>query len=210
MVGGGSQLRPAGLGMRPTARLRRVAMARSAVPVWIRGGVLGERHVSDVVQGFDGPVPAGQGGELGGLPGAETHPANVLRAPGRLVQTVLWEASTSAPFYCPAMPGAEEMRVALVMNGGVSLAVWMGGVTHELDLLRRASFAQPGEEGTGSDKRVFAIWKQIAEEANTRVLIDIVSGTSAGGLNGMLLATALGRGTALPPLRAVWEETASL
>ena len=32
-----------------------------------------------------------------------------------------------------------EVRIALVLNGGVSLAVWMGGVTHELDLIRRAS-----------------------------------------------------------------------
>jgi hypothetical protein len=34
---------------------------------------------------------------------------------------------------------APEVRLALVLNGGVSLAVWMGGVTHEIDLLRRAS-----------------------------------------------------------------------
>lgn len=27
----------------------------------------------------------------------------------------------------------EKVRIALVMNGGVSLAVWMGGVTHEID-----------------------------------------------------------------------------
>jgi len=33
----------------------------------------------------------------------------------------------------------EQLRMALVLNGGVSLAVWMGGVLHELDLLRRAS-----------------------------------------------------------------------
>ena len=26
----------------------------------------------------------------------------------------------------------EELRIALVMNGGVSLAVWMGGVTSEI------------------------------------------------------------------------------
>ena len=32
-----------------------------------------------------------------------------------------------------------EIRVALVMNGGVSLAVWMAGVTHELDLIRRGA-----------------------------------------------------------------------
>src|SRR4051812_46017934 len=34
---------------------------------------------------------------------------------------------------------AGELRLAVVMNGGVSLAVWMGGGAHELDLLRRAS-----------------------------------------------------------------------
>ena len=34
---------------------------------------------------------------------------------------------------------APEVRLALVLNGGVSLAVWMGGVTHESDLQRRAT-----------------------------------------------------------------------
>ncbi|MGW0552598.1 hypothetical protein [Streptomyces altiplanensis] len=37
------------------------------------------------------------------------------------------------------MSDHEETRLALVLNGGVSLAVWMGGVTHEIDALRRAS-----------------------------------------------------------------------
>lgn len=40
-----------------------------------------------------------------------------------------------------------EIRIALVLNGGVSLAVWMGGVTHELDLIRRAS---GGSDAPGS------------------------------------------------------------
>jgi hypothetical protein len=31
----------------------------------------------------------------------------------------------------------EELRVALVLNGGVSLAVWVGGVVHELDFASR-------------------------------------------------------------------------
>jgi hypothetical protein len=50
----------------PMARLRQVAMARGAEPVRSVGGVLGERHVSDVVQGFDLPVTADQPSELGG------------------------------------------------------------------------------------------------------------------------------------------------
>lgn len=38
-----------------------------------------------------------------------------------------------------------ELRVALVLNGGVSLAVWMSGVVHEIDRLRRARPVSDGE-----------------------------------------------------------------
>ncbi|MEU9488801.1 patatin-like protein [Streptomyces decoyicus] len=104
-----------------------------------------------------------------------------------------------------------ETRLALVLNGGVSLAVWMGGVTHELDLLRRAS---SGTDSAGAvvdaDRPVFEIWERLARKARTKVSIDIISGTSAGGLNGLLLATALARGSALPNLREMWEESAAL
>ncbi|MFD5100391.1 DUF3376 domain-containing protein [Streptomyces albidochromogenes] len=108
-----------------------------------------------------------------------------------------------------------EIRLALVMNGGVSLAVWMGGVTHELDLLRRASqrAAHPrrraGEEER-EDDLVQGIWGEVLAAAGAQVTIDVVSGTSAGGLNGMLLATAIARGRALPSLRETWERSAAL
>ncbi|WP_052509327.1 hypothetical protein [Kitasatospora griseola] len=84
----------------------------------------------------------------------------------------------------------EEVRLALVMNGGVSLAVRMGGVTHELDLLHRASADEPDESLSPSERTVAEIWRQITDAtgANARVVIDIVSGTSAGGLNGLLRA----------------------
>ena len=32
----------------------------------------------------------------------------------------------------------QELRIAVVMTGGVSLAIWMGGVASELDQLNRA------------------------------------------------------------------------
>ncbi len=66
-----------------------------------------------------------------------------------------------------------ELRLALVFNGGVSLAVWMAGVTHEIDRLRRA-------EGP---------WRDLCRDANATVVVDIIAGTSAGGLNGTLLAS---------------------
>lgn len=97
-----------------------------------------------------------------------------------------------------------EVRLALVMNGGVSLAVWMGGVAHELDLLRRASRGDDAEDVAVGDRQVFKLWKRLANDARKKVRIDVISGTSAGGLNGMLLATAIGRGSALPDLREMW------
>ncbi|GAA4835735.1 DUF3376 domain-containing protein [Kitasatospora terrestris] len=107
-------------------------------------------------------------------------------------------------------PVRHETRLALVLNGGVSLAVWMSGVTHELDLLRHASSG--AGEGTvrPEDQAVFKIWKRLAEASQTRVVIDVVAGSSAGGINGMLLATALARGARLPYLREVWDESAAL
>jgi predicted acylesterase/phospholipase RssA len=103
-----------------------------------------------------------------------------------------------------------EFRIALVMNGGVSLAVWMGGVTHELDLLRRASRGDPADSVPPEERAVFEIWQEVAKEARIEVKVDIISGTSAGGLNGLLLATTIARGSPLPKLRELWLEVASL
>ncbi|QTI44665.1 putative membrane protein [Streptomyces nojiriensis] len=114
------------------------------------------------------------------------------------------------------------------MNGGVSLAVWMGGVTHEIDLLRRASDpAVPLATVRGSDQPVFDRWRGACDGSSggprRRVIVDVVAGTSAGGLNGTLLATAIARGTALDPapglegedtvlpkLKKIWREDAAL
>ncbi|GIF62610.1 hypothetical protein Ais01nite_06450 [Asanoa ishikariensis] len=88
-----------------------------------------------------------------------------------------------------------ELRLALVFNGGVSLAVWMAGVTHELDRLRRA-------EGP---------WRDLCRDANATVVVDIIAGTSAGGLNGTLLACAVAAGEPLPTeLRDLWVRDAAL
>ncbi|HYO35946.1 MAG TPA: DUF3376 domain-containing protein [Geodermatophilus sp.] len=118
-----------------------------------------------------------------------------------------------------------ELRVALVLNGGVSLAVWMGGVTHELDLLRRASRVACGaaEDDVGGvaeyDRDVFTAWVALCRDSDVgEVVVDVIAGTSAGGLNGTLLATAVARGVPLDPpgsgpgprLRDIWDTSARL
>ena len=38
-----------------------------------------------------------------------------------------------------------EIRLALVLNGGVSLAIWIGGVVAEIDRARRAGLGPPAK-----------------------------------------------------------------
>lgn len=83
----------------------------------------------------------------------------------------------------------DELRLALVLNGGVSLAVWMGGVAHELN--RLAAEADP-------------VYRALLELTGTVARIDVISGTSAGGINGAALALAQIHGSSLAGLRDVW------
>ena len=85
-------------------------------------------------------------------------------------------------------PRDQELRFAVVMSGGVSLAVWMGGVTAELDRLRRE---QP-------------VYRELLEGLGQQPVVDIVSGTSAGGLNGVLLASSVAVGGNAEMIREVW------
>ncbi len=91
------------------------------------------------------------------------------------------------------------MRVALVMNGGVSLAIWMGGVTHELDRVRRAGFPELATLSPPADR-----WSGLLDALGVRVTVDVIAGASAGGLNGAVLGAAVARRRALPALRELW------
>ncbi len=87
----------------------------------------------------------------------------------------------------------EELRLALVLNGGVSLAVWIGGVCQEINRL-------VSREG---------VYKTLLDLTETDVRADVICGTSAGSINGALLATSLVHGRSLQPLRDLWIDRAS-
>ena len=89
----------------------------------------------------------------------------------------------------------EELRLALVLNGGVSLAVWMGGVAFELNRLVRETHP---------------VYRGLLELTGTSARIDVISGTSAGGINGAALALAQIHDRSLYALRDVWLDTAGL
>ncbi|MBL8447875.1 MAG: patatin-like protein [Zoogloeaceae bacterium] len=88
----------------------------------------------------------------------------------------------------------QELRIALVMNGGVSLAVWIGGVAQEINRLVR------GE----------TIYGRLCRDLSLRPRVDIISGTSAGGINGALLALAMTQGKPLDPLRDIWRDSGDI
>src|SRR6476661_8865641 len=70
---------------------------------------------------------------------------------------------------------SREVRLGLVLYGCVSLAVYINGVTQEFVRVVR---------GQGAFRWLKAL-------TDSDVVVDVISGTSAGGINGIALAYAL-------------------
>src|SRR5262245_36285347 len=84
----------------------------------------------------------------------------------------------------------KELRIALVCYGGVSLAVYMHGITKEIWRLAKASqlvhSSTLREAGAPRAGDVYSsLLGTIAKQADTdlRILVDILAGASAGGIN---------------------------
>ena len=95
----------------------------------------------------------------------------------------------------------KELRLALVCYGGISLAVYMHGITKEIWRLVCASRAfHDSETPKGGSEGVYhALLQEIEEQGaiRVRVLADIIAGASAGGINGIFLAQAIATGQSL-------------
>ena len=104
----------------------------------------------------------------------------------------------------------KELRLALICYGGVSLAIYMHGVTREIWHILRASrsFHDSTSPGAGSEAVYHDLMADIARSSGTklRVLADIVAGSSAGGINGIFLSQAIVTGQSLEPLTDMWLE----
>jgi patatin-related protein len=109
----------------------------------------------------------------------------------------------------------KELRLALVCYGGVSLAVYMHGITKEVWHLARASraFHHPSAtslDGVAAAYRDFLSTIERDHGLRLRVLPDILTGASAGGINAVFLAQALHAGHSLEPLTDLWLENADV
>ena len=104
----------------------------------------------------------------------------------------------------------KELRIALVCFGGVSLAVYMHGISKEILKLVRASSAlhrisdrsqrlgasffdrvDRDDSEYDTEQFYFELLRDIGRAVDLRVVVDIIAGASAGGIVGTMLARAL-------------------
>ena len=118
-----------------------------------------------------------------------------------------------------------EVRYAVVMYGGVSLCIYINGVAQELLEMAKATAPEGGgvaiakEELSASarfyrrlgqyldsDSMDAALLFEDSESAQirTRFVVDVLSGTSAGGLNSIFLAKALVNNEKMDGLKQLW------
>lgn len=125
----------------------------------------------------------------------------------------------------------KELRLALVFFGGVSLAVYQHGINREILNLVRASktwhghrpFADtaqarsrlhasyPDEPANSTADAYLALLDALGRRGlGLRVIVDVVTGSSAGGINGVALAAALAHDRSLRPITDMWLQDADM
>ena len=93
----------------------------------------------------------------------------------------------------------QEIRLAVVMTGGVSLAIWMGGVARELNLLLHS-----GNTASPLARQVQGCYQSLRDLLSADVCVDVLSGTSAGGINAAILGLANVNDSDIGSLRELW------
>lgn len=123
----------------------------------------------------------------------------------------------------------KELRIALVCFGGASLAIYMHGITKEILKLARASSAlhavtdrkkrataeffdvcDRADPEYDTEEVYFDLVRDIGRMVDLRVVVDIVAGASAGGINAIMLARALSHDLPMGRLRDLWLANADV
>jgi patatin-related protein len=123
----------------------------------------------------------------------------------------------------------KELRIALVCFGGVSLAVYMHGISQEILKLVRASGVLHGiadrtqrthasffdgvdrsDPEYDTEDVYFELLRDIGRSVELRVIVDVIAGASAGGIIGTMLARALGHDLPMRKLRELWLDNADV
>jgi patatin-related protein len=132
-------------------------------------------------------------------------------------------ATAQPPQWAPV----QETRFAVVIYGGVSLAIYINGVVQEMLRMVRSTASSDGQNPlltapTGTE----AVYRKLGQilgdpdgrspvalhemlktgtlPIRTRLVVDVLSGTSAGGINAIFLAKALANNQSLDELKGMW------
>jgi patatin-related protein len=206
-----------------------------------------------------GLLAVGATGVTSGILGAMSGAASFLfvRIRGDDVEVGWRSTSASSPLMAansmtqaaprrvrPQFDPTQEVRFAVVLYGGVSLAIYINGIVQELlHLVRATAPEQPSSRSPttvllhecvdGSEledqndlRGTEAVYRRLGQmvrlddapdlragaetPVRTRFVVDILSGTSAGGINAIFLAKALANGQSLEQVRRLWIEDADL
>lgn len=123
----------------------------------------------------------------------------------------------------------KELRIALVCFGGVSLAIYMHAICKEILKLLRASSAlhritdrsrrakasffgnvDSNDPEYDTEADYFELLREIGRKIELRVIVDVIAGASAGGINGSMLARALSHDLPTAALRDLWLDNADV
>ena len=123
----------------------------------------------------------------------------------------------------------KELRIALVCFGGVSLAVYIHGICKEILKLVRASSTlhritdrsarakaaffdtfDSSDPEYDTEAEYFLLLREIGRKLELRVIVDILAGASAGGINASMLARALSHDLPTATLRDLWLDNADV
>jgi patatin-related protein len=110
----------------------------------------------------------------------------------------------------------KELRLGLVCYGGVSLAIYMHGITKEIQRAVRASILEEQGIDSAPDATSERAYRELLSEladkrdVQTRIVVDAIAGSSAGGINGIFLAKALAHNVGQDALRDLWFEHGDL
>jgi patatin-related protein len=123
----------------------------------------------------------------------------------------------------------KELRIGLVCFGGISLAVYMHGISKEVLKLVRASAALHNIDDREARARAhffdsvdsqdpeydteavyFDLLREIGRTLELRVIVDVIAGASAGGINGAMLSRAICHDLRINTLRDMWLDNADV
>ncbi|WP_137896048.1 patatin-like protein [Ramlibacter sp. 2FC] len=123
----------------------------------------------------------------------------------------------------------KELRLAVVFFGGVSLAIYQHGINREiLNLVRASKISHrdkslegevrssrfhdhyPDEPERSTGEVYLEFLETLGRDIDLRVIVDVIAGASAGGINGVALATALAHDLSLMPITDMWLQEADM